>query len=94
MAQHKSAIKRARQSAKANLANRSYMSKVRTTMKKFLVAVNDTASTSAEDLQKHFVEAQSMLMKAASKKVVHKNHASRHISRLYKMMAKRTQKSA
>jgi len=92
VAQHASAEKSAKQSIKKNLANRSYMSKVKTAIKKFLQAAQD-AKVGADETKKLFIDAQSCLMKASTKGVVHKNNASRHISRLSKVMVK-SQKSA
>lgn len=88
MAQHKSAEKQARQSAKKNLANRSYMSKVKTAVKKFTQAFEGEKKASKDEIQKLFTSAQSCLMKAATKGVIHKNNASRHISRLSKILVK------
>ncbi len=96
MAQHKSAEKQARQNIKKNLGNRSYMSQVKTAVKKFLTAVQglQEGKTGADEAQKCFVNAQSFLMKAATKRVIHKNNASRHIARLSHMLAKTQKKSA
>ena len=90
MAQHKSAEKRAKQSVRRNLGNRSYMSKVKTAVKKFHVAVLSLkeGKTGLDEATKFFTEAQSLLMKAATKKVIHKNNASRHVARLSKMLVK------
>jgi small subunit ribosomal protein S20 len=94
VAQHKSAEKRAVQSVKRNLGNRSYMSKVKTAVKKFQVAVAGLkeGKTALDVAQKTFIDAQSHLMKAATKHVIHKNNASRHIARLSKMLVKSQQK--
>ena len=97
MAQHKSAEKQAKQNIKKNLGNRSYMSQVKTAVKKFLVSVQslqEGKTSSPDEAQKFFVEAQKYLMKAATKHVIHKNNASRHISRLSHMLAKTQKKSA
>ena len=91
MAQHKSAEKQAKQSIKKNLANRSYMSKVKTAIKKFHTAVS---AGKMDEMKATFIDAQSFLMKAAGKHVIHKNNAHRHISRLSKMMAKTQKKTA
>lgn len=91
MAQHASAEKQAKQSIKKNLANRSYMSKVKTAIKKFLQAAQEGKTA---DLQALFQGAQSSLMKASTKGIIHKNNASRHIGRLSKVFAKAQKKSA
>lgn len=86
MAHHKSAIKRIRRNNRANERNSSYLSSVRTAVKKFKAAVaNSTADTSA--LNPLFVSAQKIVAKAAQKGVLHRNNASRTISRLAKLLS-------
>jgi small subunit ribosomal protein S20 len=74
-----SAMKRARQAVKRNLRNTAVRSAVKTIIKKVEVAV---ASGNKEDAGKTLIEAVKALNKAASKGVIHKNTASRNISRL------------
>ena len=74
-----SAIKRARQAVKRNLRNRSVMSSVRTIVKKAETAIT---SGSKEEADKALIQATKALSRAASKGVIHKNTASRNISRL------------
>ncbi len=95
MAKTKSAQKQARQSTRKNLANRSYTSKVKTAVKKFQASVQALAQgkSSLEDATKSLAHAQSFLMKASTKGIIHKNNASRHVARLARALAK-TQKSA
>ena len=76
-----SAEKRARQSVKRNLRNRSVESGVKTVIKKVETAVT---SGNRDDAGKALLQAVRALNKAASKGVVHKNTASRNISRLTK----------
>ena len=76
-----SAEKRARQSVKRNLRNRSVESSVKTVIKKVEAAVT---SGNNEDAGKALLQAVKALNKAASKGVVHRNTASRNISRLTK----------
>jgi small subunit ribosomal protein S20 len=76
-----SAEKRARQSVKRNLRNRSVESGVKTVLKKVETAVT---SGNREDAGKALLQAEKVLNRAASKGVVHKNTASRNISRLTK----------
>lgn len=76
-----SAEKRARQSVKRNLRNRSVESGVKTVVKKVETAV---ASGNRDDAGKALLQAEKVLNRAASKGVVHKNTASRNISRLTK----------
>ena len=76
-----SAEKRARQSVKRNLHNRSVESGVKTVIKKVEAAVT---SGNRDDAGKALLQAVRALNKAASKGVVHRNTASRNISRLTK----------
>ena len=79
-----SAEKRARQSVKLNLSNRSVLSGVRTMIKKVEAAID---SGNKEDAGKALLQAIKALSKAASKGVIHKNTASRNISRLTKKVS-------
>jgi small subunit ribosomal protein S20 len=76
-----SAEKRARQSVKRNLRNRSVESGVKTVLKKVETAVT---SGNRDDAGKALLQAVKALNKAASKGVIHRNTASRNISRLTK----------
>ena len=76
-----SAEKRARQSVKRNLRNRSVESGVKTVVKKVETAVT---SGNRDEAGKALLQAVKALNKAASKGVVHRNTASRNISRLTK----------
>ncbi len=79
MANHPSALKRMRQAEKRRLRNMSFRSRVKSTVKKYLDAV-ETKNT--EDAQRLLTEAMSLLHKAVSKGVYHKNTASRTIAKL------------
>lgn len=85
MAHHKSAKKRIRSDARKNASNKSYLSTVRTAVKKFKAAAN--GETSADELSKLFKNAQSMLHKAATKGIIHRNNASRRVGRLSALLA-------
>jgi small subunit ribosomal protein S20 len=74
-----SAMKRARQAIKRNLRNRTVRSTVKTIIKK---VETEIASGNKEDAGKALLEAVKALNKAASKGVIHRNTASRNISRL------------
>ena len=76
-----SAMKRARQAVKRNLRNRTVRSTVKTIIKKVETAI---ASGNREDAGKALTEAVKALNKAVSKGVIHRNTASRNISRLTK----------
>ncbi len=88
MAHHKSAIKRIRRNNRANTRNRQYLSSVRTAVKKFRAAVLGAGQGSVDKaaVRPLFVEAQSMLAKAATKGILHKNNANRRIGRLSAML--------
>ncbi len=82
MANHKSAIKRAKQSQGRRLRNRS----AKTTLKgleKKLRAVKEAGSENSDEILR---KTQSALHKAAKKGIIHKKTASRKISRLFKFM--------
>lgn len=79
MANHKSALKRARQSEIRRIRNKSY----KTTAKNTIKGVRkDVAGNSVEQAKEGFTKAVSVLQKTASKGVIHKNKAARQISRL------------
>ena len=79
MANHKSALKRHRQSLKSRERNRMMKTRVKNAMKAVRLAIesNDTEATTTA-LQ----NATSILDKAASKKIIHWRTAARKISRL------------
>jgi small subunit ribosomal protein S20 len=77
---HKSAEKRARQEKKRTARNTSIKSATKTSVKAVLRAVDEKSDKAAEVLK----ATASTLKKAASKGVIHKNTASRKISRLTK----------
>ena len=84
MAQHKSSEKRARSSAAKNTRNRAYMSSVRTAIKKVRSAAE--AKESPAKLNELFTQAQSLLSRAAKRGIIHKNNASRRVSRLARLL--------
>jgi small subunit ribosomal protein S20 len=79
LANHPSALKRARQNEVKRVRNKSYKTRVKKTVKEVRTAI---AANSAEQAEKSFKEAVSVIQKTASKGVIHKNQASRKISRL------------
>lgn len=85
MANHKSAIKRIRTSARRRIRNRVYKSQTRTAVKKARVAI--TSGAEIETAIEETRLAVSQLDKAASKGIIHKNTASRTKSRLMKKLA-------
>ncbi len=74
-----SAMKRARQAEKRNLRNTAVRSAVKTIIKKVESAIS---SGNKEDAGKTLIDVIRTLDKAASKGVIHRNTASRKISRL------------
>ncbi len=85
MATHVSAKKRARQNIVRRSRNDQSTKQLRTAIKKFKAAA--AAGASAE-LQGLFVSAQSLLARAASNGLVHKNNANRRIGRLSALLKK------
>ena len=81
MAKTKSAEKRIRQSEKRRERNIIVKSQVKTAVKKLLLAVE---SRNLEKSKVSLEKAISVIDKAAAKGVIHKNTASRKISRLTK----------
>jgi small subunit ribosomal protein S20 len=79
MATHKSAEKRIRQTAKRAATNRARTSRVRTFVKKVETAI---ASGDKEAARTAFQLAQPELHRAITKGVLHRNTASRKLSRL------------
>jgi small subunit ribosomal protein S20 len=74
-----SAIKRAKQADKRNLHNRAVRSSMKTLERKIESVI---ASGNKEEAGKVLLDATKVFQKAASKGVIHKNNASRKISRL------------
>ena len=79
MANHKSAIKRARQSEDRRVRNRSRKTRMKGAIKKLEEAITSKSLDAAKEVLK---EAVSVIAKTASKGVIHRNTASRKISRL------------
>lgn len=84
MANHKSAIKRAKQNVGRRERNRIRKTKIKNAVKKVQTAASDNAETVHETLN----TAKSVISKAAKTGVIHKNTASRKISRLETMVNK------
>ena len=73
-----SELKRVRQSNKAKLRNKSYVSKMNTATKKVL------ATSKKSDTLKELNNAVKIIDKVASKNIIHKNKAANKKSLLYK----------
>ena len=83
MPNHKSAIKRMRQNEKRRLRNKAYKTRVKNAIKKVKVFVENK---DAENATKSLLEAVSIIQKVAGKKIIHKNNASRKISKLTRLV--------
>ncbi|MBW1900848.1 MAG: 30S ribosomal protein S20 [Deltaproteobacteria bacterium] len=79
MANHKSALKRAKQNEVRRIRNKGYKTRVKKAVREVRTAI---ANNSQEQAQASFLEAVSIIQKTASKGIIHRNQASRKISRL------------
>ena len=79
MANHKSAKKRILRNAKRAEINKSRISRIRTFVKKVELAIATGDQSRAKNA---LIDAQPEIMRGVSKGVLHKNTASRKISRL------------
>ncbi len=82
MANHKSAIKRARQNKKRYARNKSYRTRLKNILKKARLAIEQEQDKEA--LEQKLREAERLIQKIKSKGIIHKNKAARLVSRLYK----------
>ncbi|MDX1764699.1 MAG: 30S ribosomal protein S20 [bacterium] len=81
MANHKSAMKRARQNIKRNERNRQQRSRLKTTLKHLEEAISEK---NAEEAQNRLMATVRLLDKSASKGLIHRNKAARKKSNLTK----------
>lgn len=81
---HKSAVKRHRQSLKKAARNRSVRTRMRHAIRALREAIASSQSESAGKLLPAVIKT---IDKAATKGVIHRNNASRRISRLSKQVA-------
>ncbi len=79
MANHKDAIKRAKQNENARVRNRAYRTRMRNQLKTFRAAVE---SGNVEAARAALSEATSVIQGMATKGVIHRNQASRRVARL------------
>ena len=79
MANHKSALKRARQNEVKKIRNMGYKTRTKHVIKEVRAAVADNSS---EKAQEGIKKASSIIHKAASKGAIPKKRAARKISRL------------
>jgi small subunit ribosomal protein S20 len=85
MANNPGAKKAIRKIEKRTAVNTARRSRVRTFLRKFDEALKSGDATAAKDA---FVTAQSELMRAVGKGVVHPNTGSRKVSRLHRQLKK------
>ena len=83
MANHKSAIKRIRQTEKRRTYNRVFRSRARTFVKKARTALAGTSVDTAIEATRAAIQD---LDRAASRGVIHKRNAARRKSRLMKQL--------
>ncbi len=79
MAQHKSAIKRIRQNDKKRIRNRHIRTTLRSALKRFEQTLE---KQNAEELKALLDKTISIVDTAASKGIIHKNKAARHVSQI------------
>ena len=79
MADHKSALKRARQNKERQLRNNSQKTRIKNVVKALEAAIAEKSPT---EVQEHMRLAQKAIAKTAAKGTIHKRTASRNISRL------------
>jgi small subunit ribosomal protein S20 len=80
MASHRSAEKSIRKSARQRVVNLNRLNRIRTFVKKLESAIAEKVSK--KGILAAFSEMQKEIMKGVNKKVIHKNSASRKISRM------------
>lgn len=83
MANHKSALKRARQNEIRRIRNKSLKTRTKNVTKSVLQAVDEK---SIETARSELDSAKSAIDRAAKKGVIHKNTAARKISRLSRLV--------
>jgi small subunit ribosomal protein S20 len=92
VANHKSAVKRARQNDKRRARNTGLRSQAKTEGKKALLAI--TSATSRDEALKALQAGERALHKAVSKGVLPKERASRKVSRLATALNKKFESSS
>jgi small subunit ribosomal protein S20 len=83
LANHKSALKRARQNEDRRLRNKSTKTRIKNVVK---IVRQATAGQIETDAPSELNKAKSVIDKAAKKGVIHRNTAARKISRLTKQV--------
>jgi small subunit ribosomal protein S20 len=83
LANHKSALKRARQNELSRLRNKAVKTRVKSIVKDVRFSVEESSN---EDVMAKLIAAQTLIDKASKKGVLHKKTAARKISRLSKLV--------
>jgi len=83
LANHKSALKRARQNELSRLRNKAVKTRVKSIVKDVRFSVEESSNG---DVVAKLISAQSLIDKASKKGVIHKRTAARKISRLSKLV--------
>ena len=83
MANHKSALKRARQNELSRLRNKAVKTRVKSIVKDVRFSVEESSNG---DVMAKLIAAQTLIDKASKKGVLHKKTAARKISRLSKLV--------
>ncbi len=85
MANHKSALKRARESEAQRMTNLAHKTRAKSAVKELRALLADK---NIDQAKKTLNETVSLLQKTASKKVIHKKNASRKVSRLARAVSR------
>jgi small subunit ribosomal protein S20 len=83
LANHKSALKRARQNELSRVRNKAVKTRVKSIVKDVRFSVEESSNG---DVMAKLVAAQTLIDKASKKGVIHKKTAARKISRLSKLV--------
>jgi small subunit ribosomal protein S20 len=83
LANHKSALKRARQNELSRLRNKAVKTSVKSIVKDVRFSVEESSNG---DIMAKLIAAQTLIDKASKKGVIHKKTAARKISRLSKLV--------
>lgn len=86
MANHKSALKRIRQTEKRRVYNRTFRNRARTLVKKARTSIQ-SANSDVQTAEALTIAAIRDLDKAASRGIIHSRNAARRKSRLMKQLA-------
>jgi small subunit ribosomal protein S20 len=83
VADHKDALKRNRQNEKKRVRNRHYKSQMRSATKNFRDAVEAGDLDGAKTL---YASTSALIQRVGGKGIIHKNQASRRVSRMHKLL--------